>query len=362
MRILHLARTDTAGIPGTFVRTHNRLGHYARLATFYKHRFDYPSDICFKYPALGPAFVRLLRALRYYSMSDELTKFGEEGQHDRIRPLSRFLIQCNELMRLVFLQYYSRRYRLFDFDIYHLESGVGFLRDGRYIRELKSRGKKMVAYYHGSDLRARGANPAIDKYIDLHLTGHYDLLSYHRDMEYLPLPLETEKYVPASHDEGKRVRICHCPSHRALKGTEKIITTVENLQNRYPVELVLVENKPHQEALEIMRHCDIMIDQIEIGTYGVSAMEALAFALPTCVFLKEKVESFIPDHPFVNVTSDHLEDKLIALMENPQLSKQKGTQGREWVVRTHDAVRVVKNLYAKYQERGWIDERYNFIG
>ena len=58
------------------------------------------------------------------------------------------------------------------------------------------------------------------------------------------------------------VRIGHAPSVRAAKGTEIILQAIRAVAAFHPVELVLIENLPHAEALRRKATCHAFVDQV----------------------------------------------------------------------------------------------------
>ena len=58
-----------------------------------------------------------------------------------------------------------KKMELENYDIYHLDWGLGLYRDARFIRKLNN--KKIICTYHGQDLRTRGVLPNIDQKSDI---------------------------------------------------------------------------------------------------------------------------------------------------------------------------------------------------
>ncbi|MFN3820688.1 MAG: glycosyltransferase [bacterium] len=249
-----------------------------------------------------------------------------------------------------------RQHNLEDFDIYHFEGGIDPYRDGRWVKRLAAKGKHIVSFYHGTDLRERGLIEEVYRNSSLHLTSELDLLDKIPGMKYLPLPVDTEAISPAHPPSGDFIRIGHSARNR-FKGTEIVIKVVEDLRRSYPVELVLMVNIPHSQVLKIKSTCHIYIDQLtDRGGwgYGASSLEALAMGIPTVTLINPFVERFLGDHPFINANVNTLRDVLIKIIENPHLREESGRKGREWVVRNHSIEAVMDKLYGYYQELGWI--------
>ncbi|MFC1683173.1 glycosyltransferase [Candidatus Zixiibacteriota bacterium] len=362
LRILYLAPEHYTGALGLFVKAHRELGNHSRLVTLYRSRSDYSEDICLDLPLVGsqPRLMNL-RRLVYRT-------HGDKGAHTPLKGNPPVWKSANMVEKLFFqardtlwaprISRALEKYHLLDFDIYHLEGGLGFFRDGRVIRRLKEMNKKIVCSYHGTDIRQRGVIPQIDAISDLNLTCELDLISMHPRLEYLFLPIDTSRFTPREH-QGKARTIGHAPTSRYFKGSDAIIRVCRDLENEFGVQLILIENKPHQEALRLKASCDIFIDQISnLGGwgYGMNSLESLSLGIPTCTNMLPQYEEFLPDHPFINVDSENLRERLIALIQDPELREQKARQGREWVERRHDIHRVMEDLYGYYRRLGWSGE------
>jgi hypothetical protein len=255
------------------------------------------------------------------------------------------------------------RFDLLSFDIYHLESGSGFFRDSRIIKKLKAMGKKLVCYYLGTDLRDRGVIPEVDQLSDLNITTEFDHLALHPDLRFSFLPFEAGQF-DVRQTENEKLRICHAPRNRLLKGTERIIEVCREMERRHNVELVLIEGRPHSEAVEIKKTCDIAIDQISDrgGTgYGVNSLETLSMGIPTLTSFTHDFEAFLPGHPFVVVTEETLPEKLEQVILDRDLRARKGIEGRSFVERYHSPDNVVKSIYDMYRELGWVDDEGNYV-
>jgi hypothetical protein len=245
-------------------------------------------------------------------------------------------------------------YGIRDYDIFHLEQGMEFFRDSRVMKQFKSEGKKIVCFYHGTDMRNRGVLKEIHDISDLNLTSELDLLEKYPGIKYLFLPIDTDEIVPVTHS-NKKIKIAHATRSRKNKGTDYILTVVNKLEKQYPVEMVLIEDQPHDICMEIKSKCDIYIDQIaDKGGwgYGMSSVESLSQGLVACTYLNQKYLDFIPDHPFVNVNYENLGTELIKLIENCDVRKDYAVKGREWVVKTHGLDSVMNVLYKYYKEAG----------
>lgn len=366
LRILHLCDQNWVGTASTFVKWHNKLGNYSRMVTLSRCRTQFEEDICLDLPMIqgSPFDMRLKRAVNL--LHRHKPKAMERDGMRVWRPRSgfeAFLFKAREAISAPKVRRAIRRHHLLDFDIYHLESGIEFFRDARTVKQLKALGKRIVCYYIGTDLRERGVIPEVDRLSDLNITTEFDHLSLHPDLRFSFLPFEVYDYEPRQ-TENKRLRICHAPRNRFLKGTERIIQVAGEMERRHGVEFMLIEGRPHGEAIEMKRTCDIAIDQItDLGGtgYGVNSLETLSMGIPTLTSFTPDFEAFLKDHPFVVVNSENLPQKLEQVITDPGLRRRKGIEGRRFVEKYHAAEAVVRSIYAIYRELGWVDDSGNFI-
>ncbi len=355
MRILHLSPQNYTGVLNMFVRGHIELGHESRLVTFYRAKNLYPEDICLNLPFVGPMewLWKVKRLVKAGSMNVPFT-----GTTERIfwkpRPLERALLGLRNAVWSPRIDRAAREYDLWDFDIYHLEGGMSFFRDGRDVRKLKEAGKKIVSYYHGLDLRMRGAIRPVWDATDLHLTCEFDLFQRYPEVGYLFLPYDPDG-VPLARPMGEKVRICHAPRIRAVKGTEAIISAVESLAKELPVELVLIENMSHVQALELKSTCHIAVDQVATGDmgYGVNSLETLSMGIATVTNLSEAYQEFIPEHPFALTGSTNLKQVLRELVLDTDLRKKYASAGPGWIRKRHHWLSVAREIHRLYRELGW---------
>jgi hypothetical protein len=203
----------------------------------------------------------------------------------------------------------------------------------------------MICLYTGSDLRTRGVILTIDHAADLHLTIEFDHLALHPRVQHIFFPFEVRHFELAPLREDGRIVIGHAPTNRAAKGSEVIIAVVQSLRHEFPITLELIEGLSYQEALRRKARCDIFIDNLgELG-YGVNAIEALAMGICTCTSLMPGFAAQYPDHPFVEITTTNLRERLAWLCQHPEERKRLRQRGREWVEKVHDARRVVRRIH-----------------
>jgi len=196
--------------------------------------------------------------------------------------------------------------------------------------------------------------PFIDKVSDLNLTNELDLLQKHPNIEYLFLPFDTSRFDKKTR-LNKTMRIGHAPTNRFYKGSDHIIAICEKLQKEGKIEFDLIENVSNRIALKRKKKLDIFIDQIGNRGgwgYGMNSIESLSMGVCTLTEMNHEYESFIRDHPFVNINKNSLKSILEELMNNHDRVLSKGSEGKTWVENYHDINKVADKLYKYYESIG----------
>lgn len=351
-KILHIAPFNTSGVPITLVRAERKLGFESRLVTFGRDDRGYEEDICLNLPLLDSPFIRFTKKL--VSHPDKLNVTNHAASKSGKIPIiwkpngvgERVLFSGRERLWQGRIHKLFRDIDFWNFDVYQLEGGLEFFRDGRTVRKLKQLGKKIICLYTGSDLRTRGVIPAIDSLSDVNLTLEHDHLALHPNLHHVMFPFELEKYATQSkYTANGMIKIGHAPTNRLAKGSDKIIAVVESLAAEKPVKLDLIENVSHEESLRRKAECDIFIDQIGDLGYGLNSLETLAMGIPTCSCLVAGFEEKYPDHPFVVINQENLKSQLLRLIESPDLRSELGSKGREWVCKFHGSTEVAQKIH-----------------
>lgn len=360
-RILYISPEHVSGTLALFQRGHQAKGHECRYVTLFPSSSGFPEDICLHLPMMpNSGWVQRLKKMIYHS-SPEMGGLVERQGHPPTWRTSTAAEAVFFFMRDALLSgrinRAIRRNELDTFDVYHLDQGLDFFRDARFIRRMKRRGAAVVCFYHGTDLRNRGVIPNVDEISDLNLTSELDILDKHPNIRYLHLPFDVDRFQVKEGENDPLVigHACRAPSARHFKGTDRIVQVVKDLEREYSVRLDLVEGLPNEECMRRKAHWDVAVDQIaDQGGwgYGMNSLETLSMGIPTCTRMNEQCEAFFSDHPFINVDEVTLRARLIELIENPEHRRSKGEKGRSWVNQRHGLENVVNELYKHYSEAG----------
>jgi hypothetical protein len=360
VRFLYVSPEHVTGGFELFIKGHQQRGNDGRWITFFPNEFGFKEDLCFNLHAMPTRnwVGKLRRASNVlHKLPQQSDLAGNPPFWHPDTPLESLFFRLRDLINAPRIERVLKQYDLNDFDIYHFEQGIDPYRDGRWVKRLAARGKGIVCFYHGTDLRNRGVIEAVHKHSNLNLTSEIDLLHRLPGMKYLYLPIDIDELKPNPRPPDGRIRIGHAARNRRLKGSDLIEETVKPLSEKYPIDWVMIENMPHKEALERKSHCDIFIDQItDLGGwgYGASSVESLALGIATVSRINPQVAAFLGEHPFISAAPESLEKALIELIEDVDYRRDCAEKGRRWVIERHGLSSVMNTLYGYYSEMGLI--------
>ncbi len=157
-------------------------------------------------------------------------------------------------------------------------------------------------------------------------------------------------------DIDNRVVFLHIPTHPFAKGTIHICNAVKKLKKEnLQFEFKLIEsNLTQKQVKDQISKCDVYVDELRVGSYGITAIEAMASGKPTMTYIREDIlYSFPNDLPIVNTNPDTIYDNLKDLILNPDKRVKIGKESRYYVEKYHNVDVVVENLLDIYSEIGF---------
>lgn len=279
-------------------------------------------------------------------------------------------------------------YATVKFDCFHFHSGWTLV-PGRYdLRWLKLFDKKIFVEFHGTDIRwifnrekydylpmpevsyhERKAILTMLRYVDGIIIHDEELRKHIPETKVpiyvVPLRVDVEQFIPQYPQRGvKKPIVVHAPSRRSVKGSEYIFKVAKELEDK--IDFILVENKTQQEAFEIYKKADIIIDQVLLGTYGVFAIEAMALGKPVITYIKEDILNTFPDTlPVFNASPSTLKLQLEKLIYDEELRIQKGMESRKYVEKYHNCFKNARLLKEIYEGNGLplrAQEVFKYVG
>ncbi len=153
-------------------------------------------------------------------------------------------------------------------------------------------------------------------------------------------------------NEIEKPIILHTPTEPLIKGTKHVIKAIENLKKRgLNFEFRIKRKMTQKETQEEISKCDIYIDELLGGGYGVSAIESMAFGKPTISWIMESLKETSPkDLPIVVANPNSLEHKLTELILDANKRREIGKLSRNYVEKHHCIKKVSSDLIKMYEE------------
>lgn len=254
----------------------------------------------------------------------------------------------------------------------------------REIEALRGRGVSVAALSHGSDTRSPSAHAERTPWSPFR--AHHPetaMLQYLADtnrkrLEKLELPMfvstpDLLDDLPGAHwcplvvepvfREAAAVPlldhhlpvVTHIPSRGWLKGTELVEPVAGSLADRGIISYRPLVGLPRARMAEAYAAADILLEQFRLGSYGATAVEAMAAGRVVVGHILPSVREHIRrttglELPIVEATADTLSDVIAGLVADPARIRELGTLGREFVSAVHDG-----RLSAAALSAHWID-------
>lgn len=193
-------------------------------------------------------------------------------------------------------------------------------------------------------LEARAVNNAriIDEFDGPVFVSTPDLLDYAPRAKWCPTVVDVSEWDSDWPLLARRVpRVVHIPSNGKLKGSGFI----DQIMGELAAEGRIEYRRPHGVSRDDIRRefieADIVIDQVVMGLYGVTAIEALAGGRVVVAFLGDTVRERIRnavgmDVPMREATVETLREVIVDIIDNREAARQFASVGPEYVARVHD--------------------------
>ncbi len=184
---------------------------------------------------------------------------------------------------------------------------------------------------------------------------------------HLPLAIESGRWERVALDrplpeldrrDGVRgpVVIAHAPTQKLIKGTRHVEAAVAWLRAEFPrVELRMIERQPWAAMPEFLGECDILVDQVMMGWYGLLAIEGMAERRAVVSYLREDLRPRFPDCPIVSAEPSTLHAVLRDLVRDPARRAELGERGARFARERHDTKVVGGKLLSFYREMLGLD-------
>jgi hypothetical protein len=201
------------------------------------------------------------------------------------------------------------------------------------------------------------------KYAEIIIVTTPDLLSYipksyHSKVSVLlkatPLNMQIWRNRYKKKIKSTTFKILHAPSRKEIKGTSKIVAAVAalNTENSTQIELILVQNKSRSEVFELAMECNLSIDQLHLGWYGVFSIEMLSIGIPIMCYINDDIaNSFIEgdEIPIFKTSATNIKNDIRKYVAH--IKKKQGAFSRN----------QIKQYLKKYHSQESLKNKLNLI-
>jgi glycosyltransferase involved in cell wall biosynthesis len=380
----------------------------ARLRTWFRAARGSPRSLWGTTPILTlPLLAKCDRLLGLRSQSLVFVTYYITSVFDiNLRFIDRVTLSSKLRAKLPWAYGQARRvvffWALLRYDVFHYFYDRGVLQspyrigiDPKELVLLQRAGKRLYTYAYGADVRTRetvlalgGHNicktcPEPMKYCicsdeagrinienirkfatQMIATGDMRMhVPGYRELFYWPIDVFEDRfaYVGVMAREDRPLRVAHAPNHPQFKGTGYILDAVERLQREgRAIEMVKVQGVPNEKVLELFRSCDLMVDQLIQGSYGYTALEAMALGKPVIACLREPSMVIDPDTcPIINAWPESIYDRLKEILDGKYDLQLLGRQSRAYVAHYYSLQAVALRLGQLYLDTARFPKRLN---
>lgn len=127
-----------------------------------------------------------------------------------------------------------------------------------------------------------GVSAQCQLYDAIEITDSIDLL-HDPKVRWVPVAVDTRalfrERLRMYQPNAEVVRIAHAPTDRSTSDTDVVLSTIDRLDQEFPVDFDLIEDVSNAECIERKARADIYIDRMGVG-FGVNAIECWAMGIP----------------------------------------------------------------------------------
>lgn len=173
-----------------------------------------------------------------------------------------------------------------------------------------------------------GSVPLVNPEIDLFINKNLFPVRY---FIWPRMNMAAYQFKPPAKSRRKPL-VLHSPTAKVAKGSNYIVNAVEELKRDFDFDFVLLHGMPRAEVMSYMMNCDVFIDQVILGMYGLATCEAMCFGKPVlCYLMPSVIENGLPhDCPIVNTDAESIKTNLKKLLESSVLRNEIGIQSRAY--------------------------------
>ncbi len=166
-----------------------------------------------------------------------------------------------------------------------------------------------------------------------------DLIDYLPEATWLPIVVDTDLWSSdvAPLTRSGAPKVFHVPSKGSMKGSDDVDAICLQMQAEGRIRYVRGEALTRDQMREKMMDSDIVIDQLRLGDYGITAVEAMSGGKVVIGHVADRVRRRIDgDVPIVEAAWHNLREVLDAVLTNEARVADLSQAGRDYVHRWHN--------------------------
>jgi hypothetical protein len=262
-----------------------------------------------------------------------------------------------------------------------------FMADFSEYEYIRSKGKKLVCMFVGSDARyfrafqqeynvsnwtfpeewvnadpgyrlqfVRNAEKFSDLIYSVPDQAGFQLKPYH----HLQVPIDLNG-INFRNNKRAIPKVLHAPSIPFKKGTDIIEATLARLKEEgIPFEFISIRNTPHQEVLKLLTEIDVLVDEIVFHGPGALSFEAMFSGCAVATrYLQDSPACFKP--PVRSINADNIYEQLKELLTNASLRNELIEAGRSYVMQNNTAEIVARGILNNLERAGKFDYHPYFL-
>jgi len=165
---------------------------------------------------------------------------------------------------------------------------------------------------------------------------------------WLPLVVDLAAWT-SSHPafSGGVPRVMHVPSRRVppIKGTAYVDPVLRKLHASGKIVYLRPAVQPHVAMRTLVRQADIIVDQIQTGSYGVAAVEGMAAGRLVVGYLGAEVNALLPERPpIVDAEPAVFADVMTTILANVESYSEWANSGPAYAERWHSGLASAQAL------------------
>lgn len=251
-----------------------------------------------------------------------------------------------------------------------------WIREDKLFKRIKAKGKKIICFHVGSDVRHVSAyeqefkedaslwekyflqepvNPKLSKvrYHELFADIIFSVPDQEglaiRGYNHLHIPMCNLDSIPFYVPKNDMPIVLHSPTRHGMKGTKFICDAVEQLKSEgFQFEFRLLENLPNTELINELVKADILVDELFGHGPGVLSLEAIATG---CIVATRTLNTHkdIFNPPVININPRNVYTELKRLLQNP-INNEQAILGRKYILENNNPEKIAQRIIESLAE------------